>query len=362
MTKHFYLFYLIVVVILCDHTRTLSQNNRNISLNIHYGFIISHHPYMEHLTKSHIPSIELNLFKATYGEKQWEQLYHYPETGISFYSSYLENPSQLGYLYGIYPYINFKLNRASKQKIYLRAGMGISYVTQKFDRITNYKNIAIGSHYNGMMALRMNHKIIISKIFQIETGLGLTHFSNGSMVTPNLGINMITANIGFTYSAGKEHSIIRDSIPAAIKKWNYTIIAGGGATEIDPPGGKPYGAYTISANIEKTCNHQLRFVTGIDWFYNNANLEKLKRKNVVISGESENMQIGTKIGCALTIARLILPFEMGVYVYTKPNSSGYIYHRVGIRYQITNHFIANITLKTHFVKADYVEWGLGYQF
>ena len=37
-----------------------------------------------------------------------------------------------------------------------------------------------------------------------------------------------------------------------------------------------------------------------------------------------------------------------------------LYHRVGMRYQFDNGLLLNMVLKTHWAKADYVEYGIGY--
>jgi hypothetical protein len=55
-------------------------------------------------------------------------------------------------------------------------------------------------------------------------------------------------------------------------------------------------------------------------------------------------------------------FQAGVYPYTRYKDDGIIYSRLGLRYLFGKHILANITLKTHFAKADNIEFGLGYTF
>jgi hypothetical protein len=38
------------------------------------------------------------------------------------------------------------------------------------------------------------------------------------------------------------------------------------------------------------------------------------------------------------------------------------YNRFGLRYRINSNWFAQLTLKTHFAKADFGEWGFGYAF
>ena len=60
--------------------------------------------------------------------------------------------------------------------------------------------------------------------------------------------------------------------------------------------------------------------------------------------------------------RLMVPIEFGFYAYSKNKSVGFMYHRIGLRYQVSKHLLFNLTLKTHFAVAEYIEWGLGWKF
>ena len=39
-----------------------------------------------------------------------------------------------------------------------------------------------------------------------------------------------------------------------------------------------------------------------------------------------------------------------------------MYHRVGLRYVFANGININLVLKSHWARADYVEYGIGYTF
>ncbi|HTA82753.1 MAG TPA: hypothetical protein VK783_07470, partial [Bacteroidia bacterium] len=73
------------------------------------------------------------------------------------------------------------------------------------------------------------------------------------------------------------------------------------------------------------------------------------------------VQVGLKAAYELMLWKLAFPMELGGYLYTKSTGHGYEYNRLGIRYNITSHFIANVSLLAHYAAADYVEWGFGYK-
>ncbi len=74
------------------------------------------------------------------------------------------------------------------------------------------------------------------------------------------------------------------------------------------------------------------------------------------------LQAGAKVSYSFNMHRLSLPIDFGYYFYKKQHVNGMFFHRIGLRYMVTKHVIANMTLLTHWAKADYFEWGLGYEF
>ena len=68
------------------------------------------------------------------------------------------------------------------------------------DQEENYKNDVIGSHINAAVQLNFESRYKLSQHLFINFNVGITHFSNGSFRTPNLGINNPSVNGGFTYA------------------------------------------------------------------------------------------------------------------------------------------------------------------
>jgi hypothetical protein len=53
---------------------------------------------------------------------------------------------------------------------------------------------------------------------------------------------------------------------------------------------------------------------------------------------------------------------MGYYLRDKYKPEDFLYHRVGFRYYLKNGITVNCVLKSHWAKADYAEFGIGYTF
>ena len=345
-----------------------AQNSPNqdflLSVQGHYGFIIAHRNDMSQLIKGHIYGGELNYVFRTDGCKPWEQIHKYPEIGVCVLHMYLANPQQLGNMEAIYPYANFRLNKPNKKKsLNLRLGTGFAYLTKPFDRITNHQNVAIGSHLNAFVNLRLSTAIMLSKSWRLDAGVGLSHASNGATETPNLGLNLATINAGLGYAFGnKVCTYIKDSIPPVAKIWQTQVIAAFGSKQLANPGGPEYMVYCVQANIYRTLNYKNKLGGGIEMSYDNATKAVWADNSVLNTTFADIAQVGAKISYSFNLNRLSLPIDFGVYVFKKQAYNGIFFHRIGLRYMASKHIIINATLLTHWAKADYFECGLGYQF
>lgn len=352
----------------CFCTPLLAQDSPGsdfiVSAQGHYGYIISHRNNMAQLVKGHIYGGEVNYLFRTDGQHPWEQVQRYPELGVCALHMYLANPAQLGTMEALYPYANIRLNRIKRSwKLNLRLGAGLAVVTKPFNRITNHQNNAIGSYLNGFVNLRMSYAIMLSKSWRLDTGVGLTHASNGAMETPNLGLNLATINLGVGYAFGnKDIQYRKDTIARCPKTWHLLTVATVGLRELDQPDGPKYAAYGAQLNLYRTLNYKNRLGLGVEAGYSNA-VKKIYENDSVAHPPFGNVfTVGAKICYAFTFNHVSLPVDFGYYVYDKNLYYGHVFHRIGLRYTFSNHIVANVTLLTHWARADYFEWGLGYEF
>jgi len=328
----------------------------------HYGFIIAHHPEMQYLTQGHIQIGELAISRPTYGEHYWNQLFNFPEPGLAFFFFDLGNPQSLGNLYAICPYIDFPFNRGTRTKFCLRAGGGMSYLEKPFDPITNYKDVAIGSHFNGFVNIRLTLKQQITKQLRMDMGISFSHTSNGAFKMPNLGLNMPTvcAGLGYTINPCPTPRKL-DSLPKCDRNFFYGITAAGAISQINPSGGRYFGAGILSASMYRRWNMKNLWNVGFEVFYNEANYQERHRTTASVT-RPEYIQPAVKIGYALCVGKISVPIEMGFYFYDQVlGETAHMYQHIGLRYQLTDHWLIGTELKTYFARAEFFEWGLTYR-
>ncbi len=334
-----------------------------LTANFHYGFIIpAYNSSMLYLLKGHCPGAEFDWLLKSTPDRQWVCTYHYPEMGVAFFFSSLGNPTELGNMYGVYPFINFHLNRNCRERFYLRVGIGLGYIPINFNQQTNHKDELIGSHLNAMINFRLTKHFYLSDKIRLELGLGATHCSDGTFKTPNLGINLATANTGLSYCINNNKMLPAtfDNDTSFHKGFSHEFFLAGGLSEVEPPGGPKYGAGTLMYTFYRVKNKKNRLGLGTDVFYNQTNIVHMDGYNVNIA-PLQNIQLGLKAAYELTVGKVAMPIEFGGYLYSKSTYSGWEYNRIGLRYYATRHFIVSLTLLAHFATADYIEWGFGYR-
>jgi hypothetical protein len=351
-----------LLLVLPTFLNAQSYPNLNVSLGAHYGFLAYHHKNMRGMASSHIKGGELELSFRCPGNKNWHKFYRFPLYGINLTALNLGSPEYLGTGVALYPFIRFPLLGGKKYQIHLRTGAGLGFIEKIFDPDLNNKATAIGSHVNAFINLRLSSYIRLYKGLVLDFGLGLSHFSNGGSKKPNRGINIPTLNLSLIYELGHKNEVIKDTTKYTYTKHRIFTILSGGFAQLSKPGGKTYGASTLQAFYDFRATKKSSFGAGIDLMYFAGNREKFRRDSVAVGSPLENIQMGGKVFYQFNMHRLMLPIELGFYAYSKEKSVGLMYHRIGVRFQATDHLLLNLTLKTHFAVAEYIEWGLGWRF
>lgn len=334
----------------------------DITIEGHYGFIMAHRPSIISLQDRHLGGVVVAISKPSNGKKQWQHQYHLPHVGIKYGFFGLGNKEKLGYGHTIYPYVDIPLGSGRKHFLNLQLGWGIGYITKPFDRFENYKNMAIGSHLNAVIAINFNKDIKITSRDKLKTGIGITHFSNGSLVIPNLGINITTLQLHYIHSFGKKKEIAPYKHQPFHRSYRKAVFIAAGMRQIPPSGGKNYFIASMSGNMFKQYSERAAAGIGLDYFYDDSNNEKLRRLDVKPQPFLSASRIGLAGGYEVIMSDFSITLQLGAYIKSQLKSDGSFYSRIGIRYLFNKHMFATVNLKTHWGKADFGEWGVGYKF
>lgn len=331
-----------------------------LEIRTSYGFVIRHHLDMGVYTTRHFPCFEMNIAWPSSGKSPWQQYYGYPASGLSYWYSSLGNTKILGDVHAVFAWTRIPLFNCRKSEINIRLGCGIGYFRKIFDRYENYKNLAIGSHLNANLQLLLEYRYPINNRFDLTGSLGMAHFSNGTIVTPNYGINVPHASLALSWNEGNWHPLKHDLVPNPFKRhWNISLSVANGIKEILPVMGKKYLVYSFSAEGIYSRTVKGGIGAGLDVFWDGSERAILKRLKNETTNDAGLLKPGIKAIKQWNLGRTNLNFELGIYLYEKETSDGSVYDKLDLQYFITKRFFANVFLKTHYARADFIGWGCG---
>lgn len=360
-------FYLTIFLTFCCGFLFSQEKNDNIftlDANLYYGTILEHNPDIAHLITKHPTGLILSYNKKTYGFEDWESRFNYPDWGFSFIYQDMKN-YKLGENYSLYAHYNFYF---LKRNLNLRIGQGLAYNTNPYDKETNFKNNAYGSHLLSTTYMMLNYKKEnIFKGFGLQAGISVIHYSNANFKAPNTSTNTFVFNVGTNYLFDYENE--PEYIPSTEdkkfkEKIKYNIAFRTGVNESDIIGVGQFPFYIVSAYADKRLNRKSAIQVGTDVFFSKFLEELIYFYSVAfpelgVSGDEDWKRVGVFVGHELFINKMSIITQLGYYVYYPYDFEGRVYNRVGLKRYFGDTFYGAITLKSHGAKAEGVEFGIG---
>ena len=341
---------------------SLTQN-LELDFRTSYGFYVHHHFEMSSYL-AHFPMFELTLQKQTYGKSSWQAYFNYPIIGFTAFYSDLGNIDIMGKAYAIYPFITFPFNKSKANTFGLRFGVGLGYLTEKFDHVKNYHNIAIGSNFNAAINLTFEYKHLISERSRISVFAGLTHFSNGCSYYPNTGINIINAGAGLTFLINEPQEYIPKK---TIKENHLTVInpeyylgMSLGIKRVRYRQTDNIGVCNLDFYIMDRISNLSKIGIGLDLVYdatdNIAIAEAYKQQKFSFW---EILRPGIGLAYELMIGDASFLINFGYHPYGLELNHGHWYQKIGMKVNIGEYIYGKIALNTHFGVADFIGFGIG---
>ena len=372
--KSHIIFFVLLTLLLIGKTGSaqLSHRNYEIEARMHYGYMYfqndEYHSALGRYSR-HTPSYEFSLHRNTYGEHRWEVLHNYPSIGFTFYYSSFGNDSisaELGKVFALYPFINFPITSGTNSKLTFKLGVGVSYLTNKFDPKENYHNYAIGSHFNAAINLSFEYRQRIVDRLHWATSVGLTHFSNGSTRTPNMGINIFSVATGLSWylAPPKAHIDKRlrpknylfefDGKRHFVTDYQYTI----GFKDLSQEYGthQYFFVHDLAANFMFQVTERDRLGLGLELVYDNS--DKTTKPDWDLY-----LKTGFLFSYEMMLDRVTFMFNVGLRNNVPLNSPTFgllFYQKVAARYYFNDNLFATLAFTTYDIKADFISFGIGY--
>lgn len=361
-------FLLIINNISAKSNDTIIEPNLQIEFRASYGFTICHHLEMK-VFNAHFPLYELNVKQVTFGRKSWQSKSNYPGIGLSFLYTGIGEIPELGRAFAIIPHMTFNCLKSQINQINFNLGVGVGYLTQKFDSKTNPKNSFIGSHFNAAINVSAEYSRMITNRLGLSAFVGLTHFSNGSCHTPNNGLNIIHTGLAAKYFINEPKQRIPRQLTdnKQFKIWNkhnlsLDFMFTYSRKDIDEylGYGMSWSVYNLQINALKRITDMSKIGVGFDIVYDLTDKEVLRRKGIAFN-DFEIIKPGINAAYEIAFGNTSFIFNVGCHIGGKELCEGRIYQKVSMTQDIWKGLFATISLTTHYSWADYIGFGFGYR-
>ena len=80
-------------------------------------------------------------------DQEWSKRLNHPRTGLTLGYTDFGNWQEVGYALSLLSYLELNLFTKKSERWKLKTGLGISYLSQEFDSITNPNNRAVSTNY-----------------------------------------------------------------------------------------------------------------------------------------------------------------------------------------------------------------------
>ncbi len=360
---------LLVLINVILYAQEESDKRYSFDVNNFYGTVLKHNPDISHLITGHPSGVIISVNKKTFGKKEWERLYNYPEYGVSFLYQEMDN-GILGEHYGLYGHYSFYF---LKRNLMFRIGTGISYNTNPYDEDDNFRNVAYGSHLLSGTFLMLNYKKenIIGGL-GLQAGISLVHYSNGNSKSPNTSTNTMAVNVGVNYQLSPnknepEYITKEEGLVKAKEPFGFGLYLRSGVNQNGLIGSGQYPFLTVGAFVDKRLNKKSAVQLGTELFLSRA-LERYIDYRAVggfndgTIGDEDAKRVGVYVGHELRINKVAIIVQVGMYVYYPYDFEGRLYDRLGLQYYFNKNIFGGISVKAHAAKAENAEFTLGYRF
>ncbi len=293
----------------------------------------------------------------------------------------------------------------------IRPGIGAAFVTKTYRNTCpkdelytqmDNANQSIGSVFNFHFPEALYFEFPIKRGWTMQIAGGWYHISNGSIVQPNSGYNIVAGEVSAKWESesriGKGNKAVKRRESKIEKPWEIEFAWAGGARQVYYKDKQTFFACELQAAAYWRAHKIFRLGGGVDVFYDGAYTQRLTlfQKTYLAAADSTGSdcwRLGVSIQPEFVIGQFTAGFHFGVYLLDpvknlepysdvdgnngerlnkgifylydmrKAGSEGYpdgwLYTQIVLRYRLPWHFFVQGTMKAHLTKVEFVSLGVG---
>jgi hypothetical protein len=358
--NRFIIFFLFGLLLPIGKIQGQLKDDLYLQADVHHGYMLPEYQFVNYLVNDNIHSIEVMLSKKTSGKDFWQQLYRYPDYGLSLFLSTLGNNEVFGKQIALSSFYNIHLIDKKRFSLDYRLGLGLCYVTKKLDLEDDYQNIAIGSKLNIYFNFDFGYKVLVYKNIYFTNGLSFHHYSNGNLEEPNLGLNYLTVYAGTYFLIGRPSERKICEIPEFHRSNEYFAVYSVGFKHTRALSTKKYFTTSVSIEAKRKLAHKFHLGIGADLFYDSSTKIEMEALNKTNFRNQDRYQSGLHVSEEFVYNKFSLAVQEGVYLLLRDKvNNSFMYNRAIARYKVFNHFMVSFSMKSRLQILDYPELGFG---
>lgn len=375
-----------------SRTETAGNDRFSIKAQTFMGFYAMPSSNLKDIDPSAPTGLNFGLEFPSARRRPWQQYLNDPTVGLGM--SYIDfGDDIMGKAIAMYPYIMLNGFRSEHFHLKVKLAAGLAAVNETYYTTLEeeFQNKTFGSPLNAYLSAGLNLEFPITRNLKINGEFGFFHMSNGRMVEPNKGANVLYGGIGLVATVNPDDGDERKPMqfPDLPYRWSMNITASGGAHAADQDDAHKFLVSTFHVGaVYSTCNwHGIGL--GVDAFYNDAigNPETNRGMYRKTDNPADRLRVGVALNNEFRFGDVTALVDWGVYVinpvrnlyandhpiygygprplfykaYETGVDEAFHYIRFGLRYRVWDNLYLQALAKTHVHICEFVEFGIGYQ-
>lgn len=332
-----------------------------VEFKLKSGFVVNHHPEMWKLTRGFFTVLQIGYQRQSIGRNPSAYFRNYPRYGLSYLYTSFGNSAFLGKAHAAMTFVELPIHTTPKSRQSLRIEGGLAYLTKTYDRKLNYWNQAISSNLNASVNFGLITRHKLSSLSDATFGVTMLHLSNGTIKSPNFGLNIPSVEAGLVVRLSRKPEIYLKPEKAPLRKGTQNIrVFTGIATKetVDYPD-KNFLVYTSELDYSIFYNNVNCILTGLDVTYDQSSKLKIESQGYQNLKDFQQIKLGVTAGHEWMFSWFHLGLHLGYYIYNLNKSDDPVYNKISLSFFVTENLYTALILKSHYAKADFLAAGIG---
>jgi lipid A 3-O-deacylase PagL len=327
---------------------------------------------------SWVPDLTLEIGRQTDGSEDWHHLYGLPAYGFGFSVARFQNgDGARGRPLEAYTFFSWPFARLSNRfDLTTDFGMGMSWNWRQVSHSATGDIAVLGSDLNARIDWGVYLRYISSSRLSVYSGLDYTHRSNGGVVQPNRGLNVLGPRIAVQYGIGPQstrHAVAPRT--AFHPTWDLLVGGAGGFKNVveqtDPVVRQNFGVVEGTVAVQRRFYPYGKLVGGTDITYDpgvvaeSAALLGGSVTQPAAASSARPVSVGVFGGYEHIIARFSVFVQAGYSAtrrFDERSDLSRVYERFGWRFNMSDRLWGTVAVRAiEMNKADFLEVGFGYR-